>query len=125
MALLDVVLENCIFYISLALEFSHSQGHPPDNRRKQWRLGGSRRKRSFAPDSAQPEFKAWLAQIADLDCRMKENIERRKGQKPDKTSNSDTTVDRRGVDQGPSGRRHPPSSLCSDCVMITGPLPRV
>jgi hypothetical protein len=26
-ALLDAVLENCIFYISLMFEFSHSQGH--------------------------------------------------------------------------------------------------
>jgi hypothetical protein len=26
-ALLDAVLENCIFYISLMFEFSHNQGH--------------------------------------------------------------------------------------------------
>jgi hypothetical protein len=41
---------------------------------------------SFAPDSAQPAFKAWLAQIADLDRRMKEDVERRKRQKSNKTS---------------------------------------
>jgi hypothetical protein len=28
-ALLDAVLENCIFYISLMFEFSHSQGQIP------------------------------------------------------------------------------------------------
>jgi hypothetical protein len=31
---------------------------------------------SFGPDSTQPAFKAWLAQIADLDRQMREQIER-------------------------------------------------
>jgi hypothetical protein len=34
---------------------------------------------SFAPDEAQPAFKHWLAEIADLDRQMREDIERRRG----------------------------------------------
>jgi hypothetical protein len=34
---------------------------------------------SFGPESAQPAFKAWLAQIADLDRQMREAIERQRG----------------------------------------------
>jgi len=30
---------------------------------------------SFAPDSAQPAFKAWLAQIQDLDRQMREHAQ--------------------------------------------------
>jgi hypothetical protein len=37
---------------------------------------------SFAPESAQPAFKAWLAQIKELDQRVKEDIARRKSQDP-------------------------------------------
>jgi len=42
---------------------------------------------SFAPDSAQAAFKAWLAQIADLDRQMREYIEKQHGQKSDDTPN--------------------------------------
>jgi hypothetical protein len=35
---------------------------------------------SFAPDSAQPAFKAWLAQIADLDRQMREEIEKQRSE---------------------------------------------
>jgi len=31
----------------------------------------------FGPDSAQPAFKAWLAQIQDLDRKMSEDLKRR------------------------------------------------
>jgi hypothetical protein len=34
---------------------------------------------SFGPESAQPAFKAWLAQIADLDRQMRESIKRQDG----------------------------------------------
>jgi hypothetical protein len=34
---------------------------------------------SFASDEAQPAFKRWLAEIADLDRQMKEYYERRHG----------------------------------------------
>ena len=34
---------------------------------------------SFGPDKAQPAFKAWLAQIADLDRKMKEDMAKRRG----------------------------------------------
>jgi hypothetical protein len=37
---------------------------------------------SFAPDAAQPAFKAWLAQIVDLDRQMKEEIAREHGGAP-------------------------------------------
>jgi hypothetical protein len=35
---------------------------------------------SFASDDAQPQFKAWLAQIADLDRQAREYIEKQKSQ---------------------------------------------
>ena len=35
---------------------------------------------SFASDAAQPAFKAWLAQIADLDRQMREEIGKQKGE---------------------------------------------
>ena len=41
---------------------------------------------SFGPDSAQRAFKAWLAQSADLDRKMKEDLARR-GQQSGAPSN--------------------------------------
>ena len=37
---------------------------------------------SFAADAAQPAFKAWLAQIADLDRKAQEWINKQRGQNP-------------------------------------------
>jgi hypothetical protein len=35
---------------------------------------------SFASDDKQPAFKAWMAQIADLDRKAREDLQRRSGQ---------------------------------------------
>lgn len=42
---------------------------------------------SFASDEAQPAFKAWLAQIVELDRQMKEAIDRAHGSTPSDDSN--------------------------------------
>ena len=39
--------------------------------------------RSFASDAAQPAFKAWLAQIADMDRQAREWIKKQHSQEPD------------------------------------------
>ena len=39
--------------------------------------------RSFASDTAQPAFKAWLAQIADMDRQAREWIKKQHSQEPD------------------------------------------
>jgi hypothetical protein len=38
--------------------------------------------RSFAADAAQPAFKAWLAQIADLDRQARESIQKQHSKDP-------------------------------------------
>jgi hypothetical protein len=42
---------------------------------------------SFATDEAQPAFKAWLAQIVDLDRQMKEDIDKKHGSSPSQNPN--------------------------------------
>jgi hypothetical protein len=42
---------------------------------------------SYAPDAAQPAFKAWLAQIEDLDRQMRESINKQPGTQSPADSN--------------------------------------